>query len=186
MVGARSYYVVIPDLASLGKILAGGYPLAAVAGHEEFMRAYDQALDGTDQFVPLVGTLSGNPIAAVLGLATLAELRKPGTYERLASTGQKVWGALDRLLTQTEIPHQIVGENCIFDVFFTDQEVSDHRSALKADSEMMKTWNRTLMENGIFKVSYGYKMYMGLCHTEEDIQQTIAAFEKGVEGLVNC
>ena len=86
--GAQEYYGVIPDLAALGKIIGGGFPLAAVCGREEIMKAFDPRLDGTPDFVAQVGTLNGNPVAAVAGLATLAELRKPGAYARLHQTGR--------------------------------------------------------------------------------------------------
>src|SRR5207247_420568 len=76
--GAQEYYGVVPDLAAYGKIIGGGFPLAAVCGRREIMRAFDPRLEGTPEFVAQVGTLSGNPIPAGAGLATLAELRKPG------------------------------------------------------------------------------------------------------------
>ncbi len=86
--GAQEYYDVVPDLAAYGKIMGGGFPLAAICGREEIMRLYDFAIEGTPDFVPQVGTLSGNPIAAVAGLATLRELKKPGAFEKLHAHGQ--------------------------------------------------------------------------------------------------
>src|SRR5437667_84990 len=80
--GAQEYYGVVPDLVTLGKVIAGGFPLGAVGGSAEIMRHFDPALEGTSQYVWQSGTLNGNPIAAAAGLATLGELRKPGTYER--------------------------------------------------------------------------------------------------------
>ena len=76
-----------PDLAAVGKIVGGGFPLAAVCGRQDIMRAFDPRLEGTPDFVAQVGTLNGNPIAAVAGLATLAELRKPGAYARFRDAG---------------------------------------------------------------------------------------------------
>jgi hypothetical protein len=70
---------VVPDIAALGKIIGGGFPLAAVVGSEEIMRHLAPAMEDTGDFVQQAGTLNGNPVAAAAGLATLAELRKPGT-----------------------------------------------------------------------------------------------------------
>src|SRR5205807_6316845 len=88
--GAQEFYGVVPDLAAFGKIIGGGFPLAAVVGREEIMRhlAPEQARTGGQ--VQQAGTLNGNPIACAAGLATLAELRKPGTYERLFRTGNRI------------------------------------------------------------------------------------------------
>src|SRR5208283_5612023 len=85
--GAQEYYGVIPDICTLGKIIGGGFPLAAVTGRADIMAHFDRAKVGDDGFMPQVGTLSGNPVAAVAGLATLAVLKQPGTYEKVFATG---------------------------------------------------------------------------------------------------
>jgi glutamate-1-semialdehyde 2,1-aminomutase len=87
--GAQEYYGVIPDLAAFGKIVGGGYPLAAVVGKAEIMEYFTRA-DTNDLSVNQVGTLNGNPIEATAGLATLRELQRPGTYERLHTLGQRL------------------------------------------------------------------------------------------------
>src|SRR6187200_2151169 len=79
--GAQSYYGVTPDLCTLGKIIGGGFPLAAIAGREDIMSLFDRGKVGDDRFLTQIGTLSGNPVAAVAGLATLEILRRPGAYE---------------------------------------------------------------------------------------------------------
>src|SRR5512132_829368 len=80
--GAQEYYGVTPDLAAIGKIVGGGYPLAAVVGKADMMSTFvEPNEDGVA--IGQVGTLNGNPIAAAAGLATLTVLRQPGTYQRL-------------------------------------------------------------------------------------------------------
>src|SRR5687767_14851235 len=121
--GAQEYYGVVPDLAALGKILAGGFPLAAVAGPKEIMRHFDPALEGTPEHVVQAGTLNGNPIAAVAGLATLRELRKPGTYERLFALGTRLRDGLAAAVKRRGIAAQVSGEPPVFDILFTDQAI---------------------------------------------------------------
>ena len=65
--GAQEYYGVTPDLCTLGKIIGGGFPLAAIAGREDMMAQFDRAAVGDERFLFQVGTLSGNPVAAVAG-----------------------------------------------------------------------------------------------------------------------
>jgi glutamate-1-semialdehyde 2,1-aminomutase len=91
--GAQEYYGVVPDIAAFGKVIAGGFPLGAVCGPTEMMRHFDPALEGTPDYVWQAGTLNGNPVAAVAGLATLTELRRPGVYERLFRAGTRPRGA---------------------------------------------------------------------------------------------
>ena len=179
--GAQEWYGVQPDLAAIGKVVGGGYPLAAVCGRADIMRHYDASESQGEEFIPQIGTLNGNPIAAVAGMATLAELRKPGTYERLRATGSRLRTALEEALRQAEVPAQVIGDDTIFDVYFTDQEISDYRSTLSASSETMQRFNRLLLGSGIVKGVQ--KFYMSLAHTEEDIQTTIQAYRDVAEQL---
>ena len=80
--GAQAFYGVTPDLCTLGKVIGGGFPLAAIAGREDIMSLFDRGKAGDDRFLTQIGTLSGNPVAAAAGLATLEILRRPGTYEQ--------------------------------------------------------------------------------------------------------
>jgi glutamate-1-semialdehyde 2,1-aminomutase len=105
--GAQQYYGVVPDLAAFGKIVGGGFPLAAVAGRRDIMRHFSHELDGSGEFVQQAGTLSGNPIAAAAGLATLAELRKPGAYERLFATGRRLKQGLETAARRAGLPAQV-------------------------------------------------------------------------------
>jgi glutamate-1-semialdehyde 2,1-aminomutase len=179
--GAQEYYGVVPDLAALGKIMGGGYPLGAVVGRAEIMKVYDSSLAETGEFVPQIGTLNGNPIAATAGLATLAEMRKPGTYERLRNSGQILKSALDEILSQAEIPVQVVGDDTVFDAYFTSQPITDYRSTLNADSSALTKFNKLLLERGILKA--GQKFYMSVAHTPEDIQKTVDVISEAAEEM---
>ena len=99
--GAQDYYGVNPDLCTLGKIIGGGFPLAAIAGREDIMAQFDRARAGDERFLFQVGTLSGNPIAAVAGLATLEILKQPGAYEKVFATGRTLMEGIQRIIRDT-------------------------------------------------------------------------------------
>jgi glutamate-1-semialdehyde 2,1-aminomutase len=179
--GAQEYYGVTPDICSLGKAVAGGFPLTAIAGREEIMAHMDSGSVDSDQFMPQIGTLSGNPIAASAGLKTLEILRREGTYEKIFATGNRIKEALQRLLDEAEIPAKVIGESSLFDVFFTETEVINYRSTLEADTNLMAKFNSLLFEQGIFKGAS--KFYISAAHTEEDVEKTITAFETVVDQL---
>ena len=180
--GGQQYYGVTPDLASLGKIVGGGFPLSAVAGREEIMSVFDKAVAGTDSYVPQIGTFNAHPVSCAAGLATLAELRKEGAYDRLHATGRRLRDALERMCREAEIPMQPAGEDPIFGFYFTDQPISDYRSTLTGDTAMMTRFNQILMEQGILK-SWPDKFYPSLAHTTEDVDRTIEVFESAIEKL---
>src|SRR5207249_1325223 len=80
-----------------------------IAGPTAIMRHFDAALDGTPDYVWQAGTFNGNAIAAAAGLATLAELRKPGTYERLFQTGARLKAGLQAAVTKHGVAAQVSG-----------------------------------------------------------------------------
>ena len=171
--GAQEYYGVVPDLAALGKIIGGGFPLGAVAGRADFMRHYDASAVAPEDFVPQTSTLAGNPIACVAGLATLAELRKPRQYQRLHDTGRALIAGLHDALAAAEVPHQFGGEPVCVEVYFTAEPVRDYRDTLKADTTLAARFARGLLERGVLKG--GQKFYVSLAHTEEDVATTVQA-----------
>ena len=180
--GAQGHYGVTPDLCAVGKIMGGGYPLAAVMGRSDIMSVYDQNLTASEDFVGQTGTLNGNPIACAAGLATLAELRKEGAYERLRATGSRVRQALLDTCAANGVPAQSSGDDAIFDVFFTDQPVRNYRDGLAADAQTMSKFNAGLLDQGVLK-SWPQKFYPSLVHTEDDIAKTIEVFQKVVPTL---
>ena len=178
--GAQEYYGVAPDLCALGKTVAGGFPLSAIAGRAEIMDYFAPG-PGRDAYVAQQGTLNGNPIAAVAGLATLSVLREEGTYERLFATGTRLKEALGDLLRQAEIPAQVLGEAPMFDVVFTDHEVEDYRSSLDRDYAKLLRFNSLLRARGIYKNHTKY--YLSTVHGEAEVEQTIAAWRSALEEL---
>ena len=179
--GAQEYYDVTPDICTLGKAVAGGFPLTAIAGKEEFMNHYDANKVNSDVFLTQIGTLSGNPIAAAAGLATLELLREPNTYESWFAKGSNLMNALQRLADDAEIPAKVVGEPVLFDIFFTESEVYDYRTSQKSDSNILKKFNELLLGEGVLKGST--KFYISTSHTNEDIDQTIKIFEQTLNSL---
>jgi glutamate-1-semialdehyde 2,1-aminomutase len=179
--GAQEYYGVTPDLATYGKIIGGGFPLAAVAGRAEIMKGFDPRLDGSADFVSQVGTLNGNPVAAVAGLATLAELRKPGVYDRVRKIGGALMTGLADLVKRTGVTAQVVGEPTVFDIVFTDVPVVDYRATLTNDGARLRRFNAECLRRGVLKgVS---KIYVSVAHDEADVERTLAVFKAALEAV---
>lgn len=171
--GAQEYYGVVPDLCTLGKIIGGGFPLAAIAGRSEIMAHFDKAVVGDKSFTFQVGTLSGNPVASVAGLKTLEILRRPGAYEEIKKNGERLMQSYATHLSAAGVPHQIVGEPMLFDVVFTEDPVRDYRDTLKNNAAQAKAFNASLRQSGILKPDS--KLYAHLALSAEDLQQTDAA-----------
>jgi glutamate-1-semialdehyde 2,1-aminomutase len=179
--GAQEYYGVVPDVCTLGKVIGGGFPLAALAGRDDIMKQFDKGAVGEDNYLFQIGTLSGNPVAAVAGLATLSVLRRPGAYERIFKTGRTLMTELKRLLQKSGLPAQVIGEPPLFDVVFTAEPIRDYRGNLKGDINMLRRFNLLLRQRGVLKGETKY--YVSLAHTEADIEHTVKAWESALQEM---
>jgi glutamate-1-semialdehyde 2,1-aminomutase len=176
--GAQEYYGVVPDLATFGKVMAGGFPLGAVTGPADIMRHFDPALEGTPDYVWQAGTLNGNPIAAVAGLATLNELKRPGAYQRLHQVGRRLRDGLAQAARRHGLQAQVSGEPPVFDILFTDQKIVDYRATLTADRDRIRRFNEECLRRGVVKAVN--KIYVSLALSDADVDETLAIFDQAL------
>ena len=111
--GAQALFGVRPDLTTLGKIIGGGYPLAAFGGRTDVMDIFDQRRTGA---VSHGGTFNGSPVAAAAGLATLRELT-PETYVRLETLGGRLREALTDVIERDGLDARVATVGSLFQVF---------------------------------------------------------------------
>ncbi|MBA2718107.1 MAG: aspartate aminotransferase family protein [Chloroflexi bacterium] len=111
--GAQEVFGVRPDLTTLGKIIAGGYPLAAFGGRADVMAIFDARQDGA---VSHGGTFNGNPVGAAAGLATLREL-DAGAYRRLDALGARLAQRLASRITADGVTARVAQVGSLFQVF---------------------------------------------------------------------
>lgn len=176
--GAQEKYGVVPDLCTLGKIIGGGFPLAAVAGAEPIMRHFDKALAG-EGFTYQVGTLSGNPVASVAGLKTMEILRRDGAYDRIRANGRRIMRAGIEAFGKAGIPVRAVGDLTLFDFVFTDGEVENYRGVLRSDKTAEARFNALLRERGVLKPPG--KIYVHHALTAADLDLVCGAIEDAAE-----
>ena len=179
--GAQELYGVTPDIASLGKIIGGGFPLAATVASAEIMAHFDKSKVGAEGWLMQLGTLSGNPVAAAAGLKTMEVLRRPGQYETLRANGQRLMDMQARALTDAGIPHRVVGDPTLFDIVFTDHDVRTYRDTQAADHARNTRYNAALRAGGVFKSPT--KLYPSLALTEADFEMTQAAVAAAIPHL---
>ncbi len=178
--GAQEAYGVIPDLCTLGKIVGGGFPLAAVAGRRDIMAHFDKDTVGEGGWLMQLGTLSGAPVAAAAGLKTMEVLRRHGAYDQLRERGGRVAEMIGRHLGAAGVPHRVAGDPALFETVFHDGPVRTYRDTLAGEhgpgnTGAARRWNARLRIEGVFKAPG--KTYPCLALTEEDLALTEAAIE---------
>jgi glutamate-1-semialdehyde 2,1-aminomutase len=162
---------VTPDLTTLGKIIGGGFPVGAFGGKREIM----------DALAPVgpvyqAGTLSGNPVAMVAGLALIAELRKPGVYEQLERAGARFASGLCHAAEAAGVDSCCTRVGSMSCLFFTPENVVDWTSASTADTALYARYFRGMLERGFTLAPSQFEAaFVGLAHTDEDIDAAVAA-----------
>ncbi len=181
--GAQEAYGVTPDLCTLGKVIGGGFALAAVAGRADIMDHFDKSKVGAERWLMQLGTLSGTPVAAVAGLKTMEILRRDGSYTTLEANGRRLMEIQQSALEDAGIAHQVVGEPAMFDVVFAAGQVRDYREHQKENASHNSTYNKALRDNGILKAPN--KLYVSLALTEDDFSMMKTAATAGATTLAS-
>ena len=177
--GGQELYGVTPVLCTLGKVIGGGFPLAAIAGSADVMAHFDVEKVGQDKFTFQVGTLSGNPVAAAAGLKTLEVLKRDGAYDALRQTGHQVMTSLAGHAQKAGLPATVVGDPVLFDIVFAAGPIHDYRDTLRTNGEFQKMFNASLRQDGILKAPM--KFYSALAHDAEDIAKTDDAIARAMD-----
>jgi len=124
------------------------------------------------------GTLSGNPLAMAAGLATLRYLRehKKEIYPRLDKLTNELATGVAAAAKDAGVPMCFNRVGSMVTWFFAPGPVTNWDSAAKSDTEAFGRFFRAMLENGVYLPPSQFEAaFVGAAHTEEDIQQTIAA-----------
>lgn len=169
--GAVELYGVQPDLVTLGKVVGGGFPLAAYAGSQAVMEHVAPA--GT---MYQAGTLSGNPVATAAGIATLTSVKEPGVWDRAARSASTLAEGLRRAGKIASIPVQVTNVGTMAGMFFNDVPVTNYAEAQTSDTARFATFFNAMLERGIyFAPSQFEALFLSSVHTDDDLALTLEA-----------
>ena len=170
--GAAEYFGVTPDLVTYGKIIGAGMPVGAYGGRREIMELVSPVGK-----VYQAGTLSGNPIAMAAGLTQLKYLYEhQEIYKDLEEKGKRLYGGMEKMLAEKNLPYHINHVSSLGSLFFTEQEVVDYTSAKSSDTKAFSEYFKGMLAQGIHMApSQSEAMFLSVAHTDEIIDQTLEA-----------
>jgi glutamate-1-semialdehyde 2,1-aminomutase len=178
--GAAGLYDIKPDIVTYGKIIGGGFPVGAYASSKEIM----------DKVSPLgpvyqAGTLSGNPVAMSAGIAQLKLCLQKDFYKELEEKTTYLVNGINKVNTFGLF--KIFSLGSIYWIAFTDKSEITSSADIDPDSmQYFKKLYHSLLENGVYMGPSGYEVgFVSSAHTKEDLDKTIAAFEKALSKLYN-
>ena len=161
-----------PDIVTLGKVVGGGLPLAAVGGKARYM----------DLFAPSgpvyqAGTLSGNPLAVAAGLKTLEILERDDPYPAMAETCRKITDGVNALAREKGLPLHAARFGGVFTIFCSQEPVTDLSDALRCDTSLYAKVFHSLFERGIYIAPSQFECnFVSAAHSDSDADAFISAF----------
>jgi glutamate-1-semialdehyde 2,1-aminomutase len=174
MGGAQHHYDVQPDLTVLGKVIAGGYPLAALGGRADVMDLLSIE-SHPDDYIFQSGTFSATPLSVAAGLASLMMIEDGDVFSKVNALGEHLRAGLKRVIEGAGYSVQVTGVGPMFHTHFTGQPVRDTRAVCDADEAKLRDLHLRLLSKGIF-VYQGHVSFVSAAHNLQDIEDTITAY----------
>ena len=166
--GAREVYGVTPDLTTLGKVIGGGLPVAAYGGRRDLM-----ALVAPSGPVYQAGTLSGNPLAMVGGLATLAVLT-PELQSAMATRTRRLADGIRQIAHEYDVPCTSASVGTMWGFFFREQPVHSFADAKGSDVELFKAFFHEALARGVYLAPSAFEAgFMSAAHDDAVIDETL-------------
>jgi glutamate-1-semialdehyde 2,1-aminomutase len=177
--GAQEIFDIMPDLTCLGKVIGGGLPVGAYGGKKEIMEK--MAPEGD---IYQAGTLSGNPLAMAVGLATLNILKKGAIYKELEEKGKALFCGLEEAAGAAGLDVFVNYIGSMGSIFFTKEPVIDYASAKKSNIELFKGYYSSMLEKGIYLAPSAFEAsFVSTAHDEKIIQETINLAAESFDSL---
>jgi glutamate-1-semialdehyde 2,1-aminomutase len=180
--GAQQAFGVTPDLCSLGKIVGGGLPLAAVAGRRDILELSGNASKDDGKSVFIDGTLSGNPLAAAAGLATINVLVEEDGPAKLAKIGTKLKQGFEDCAKRLSIGLQVIGPPVFPDPIFDLKPVYDQPTYMAANRGAARQFGTEMLKHDIF-LRVGAKFYVSITHDDDVLDTTCKAAYSAMQAV---
>lgn len=173
---------VKPDLTTLGKAMANGWPVSALGGRADLMELFSTT-PGRPAF--FAGTFNGHPAMAAAALATIEKLETEPVHEHVFRLGEKARDGLQKVYDGLDVPVVVSGFGSVFVTYFLQGPVERYEDLLANDVEMFTGYRRELMRYGVFELPLNLKRsHISYAHTEEHIDRLLEATEKSVRAVL--
>ncbi|HJX97846.1 MAG TPA: glutamate-1-semialdehyde 2,1-aminomutase [Chthoniobacterales bacterium] len=177
--GAQEIYGIKPDLTVLGKVIGGGLPVGAFGGRAEIM---DQL--SPDGPVYQAGTLSGNPLAMVAGLAQLREMERIDAWKILEDLGAQLEKLTRDAIAELKVELTFHRIGSMFCLFFARGPIMDLVAAKRSDRKKFAKFFHGCLERGVYFAPSQFETgFISTAHIPEDIETTAKVVREALRSL---
>ena len=176
--GYQAVAGVTPDLTTLGKAMANGWPVSAIGGSADLMDLFSTT-PGRPAF--FAGTFNGHPATSAAALATIDKLEREPVHEHVFRLGERARTGLQALYDRLGVPAVVAGFGSVFVSYFLEGPVVSYDDLLRNDVDLFTGYRRELMKDGIFELPLNLKRsHFSYAHTDEDVDRLLDATEGAV------
>ncbi|MBN9060134.1 MAG: aminotransferase class III-fold pyridoxal phosphate-dependent enzyme, partial [Rhizobiales bacterium] len=164
------------DLATFGKAIANGFPVAAIAGRADLL---DMFVTGG---VVHGGTYNSQPLSMAATVASLKSLT-PELYATIDRNGTRLMEGMRAVFARAGVKAVVTGYPQIFHVAFgLDAPAKDYRDLARSDKKAYVAFTTALLQRGVRALERG-AWFMSVTHDESVVDATLAAVEGAVGEL---
>lgn len=179
--GYQKVLGVTPDLTTMAKAIANGYPCAVLAGKRSLMEQFNSVPGGK---VFLGGTYNGHPVGTAAALATVALLEDGSIHAHTFRLGERMRAGLKEIADRLGIEMVSAGFGSVFTPYFMSGPVERYEDLLRNDTARDVGFRKGMMEHGIFMLPVPIKRnHISAAHTDADIDRTLEAADKVLRTL---
>jgi glutamate-1-semialdehyde 2,1-aminomutase len=179
--GVQQLEGVVPDLTTLGKSIANGYPMSVLCGKAAYMNHF-HTNDGGD--VAYGGTYNAHASALAAAFETIRLLERENYYRKATAQSNEIAAALNDLINDICLDAQVKTYGTTFLTYFTKEPIHDYEDVLKSDVDAYRHYRWNMVDQGVLMVPKNVRRnYLTASHTEADIEKTIEAAENAYKSV---
>ncbi|MFZ2049497.1 MAG: aspartate aminotransferase family protein [Solirubrobacteraceae bacterium] len=180
--GYQAICGVTPDLATLAKAIANGYPVAAVAGKRELMEQYNTTATGK---VTFAGTYNGGAVGMAAALATIQTLETEPVHEHLFALGERMRQGLRDISAELGVPTVVSGYGSLYVMLFMEGPLESYDDVIRNDKELFVAYRKDLVRRGILEMPENIgRNHITYSHTTEDIDRTLQISREALQATL--
>lgn len=181
--GYQSIVGITPDLTTMGKAMANGFPIAAIGGRRDLMEHFDTHPDGD---VAYAGTYNGNACSVEAALATIETMESEPVHERLFALGDRMRAGLKEIVQRAGIPSHVSGFGSLFVLSFMEGPIETMADLERNDTDLFLAYRSALVDRGVFEVPENVgRSHISYSHTEQDIDRSLEIAEEALTAALD-
>lgn len=173
---------VTPDLTTLGKAMANGWPISALGGRADLMDQFNTTPGRPAWFA---GTFNGHPALAAAALATITKLQQEPVHEHVFRLGDLARKGLREVFDRLDVPAVVAGYGSVFVSYFLQDPPTSFDDLLANDVDLFVGYRREELKDGILELPLNLKRsHLSYAHTEADVDRLLTATERAVRTVL--